>query len=172
LALIYAPARAVQPILSQHWQLNGKCDGQDMWKSWTINSHPPTPNPWITPWLDKPINIIGIEMVKVAPDVGKPDPRNATTSWFMLGSTIQPDGMLWIYPGQTGANRFLPAGTGYPWPAKSKARPAEPRRNESGEIFQVAGELVVVHGLCFGGGPVTIMLTVYFVMSKHAQAQR
>jgi hypothetical protein len=167
-----AARRSIVAIRSQTWQLDAICDGQDLWKSWTINSHPPTPNSWITPWLDRPIDIIGIEMVKVQTDVGKPDPMNATTSWFMVGSTIQPDAMLWIYPGQTGASRMTPPGTGYPWPSKDKARPAEPRHNEAGELFQVAGELIVVHGLCFGGGPVTIMLTVYFVTGRQADAQR
>jgi hypothetical protein len=182
----------VAVVCSATMQFNGTCTGGDMWNSWKVGGFAPSDDGLVRPWLDYPIVVIGYELVKLQADPGPlagPDgwwgwlkdklrglaglPNhsylNARMSWFSVGSMIQPDALIWLAPGEMHAKQMWPAGHGQPWPSKRDAKPTRPHKNAKGEIDAVGGDLIDLHGLCYGGGPVTIMLTLYYV-AKMEQA--
>jgi hypothetical protein len=55
-----------------------------------------------------------------------------------------------LAPGQTHAKQMWAAGLGQPWPRKEDARP---------ERFT---DIVDLHGVCFNGGTVTVLMTIYY----------
>jgi hypothetical protein len=77
---------------------------------------------------------------------------NDRQSWFMVGSGIhsQADAMIWLAPGEMHSLRMWPAGAGQIWPGKA------------GAIHSKYEDILDLHGICFGGGPVTIFLTIYY----------
>lgn len=209
------PPDGVEIVCSNTWRLNGTCSGNDMWDQWEIGGEPNPEGPFIRPWTNAPIRVIGYELVKlqagdndgvwhraavairaaaeelgqalrnlsvIARDfftlnwnaigidhasgfdriaaiqaeaeksIGVARYSNERQSWFMIGSGIhsQPDAMLWLAPGETHSLRLWPAGTGQIWPSKA------------GALHSKYEDILDVHGLCFGGGPVKIFLTIYY----------
>jgi hypothetical protein len=195
-----ASREGLSVVCSATWQFNGTCEGHDMWQSWKVGGYPPSPDAFVRPWLDLPIVVIGYELVKLQASTGEVSAGgwwqrlqsrlsgraghvpgstvlaqshlNETMSWFAVGSTIQTDITIWLAPGQSHAKQMYPAGYGQPWPSRSNAKPTKPHTNDKREITSVEGDLIDLHGLCFGGGPVTILLTIYYIVSVEQAAQR
>ena len=141
-------------VCSATWQLNGTCLGEDMWNKWTVNGRTSPTDSFIRPFEDTPITVIGYELMKLQNDDTKSagELRNGRISWFAIGSAIypQPDIMIWLAPGETHAKQMWPSHTGQLWPSREKA----------GSGLR---DMLDVHGLCFGGGPVTIFVTIYYI---------
>jgi hypothetical protein len=143
-------------ICSATWQLNATCTGKDLWDQWKVTGSPPMADSFIRPWADNKITVVGYELVKLQSETG-PYSRfryiNDRQSWFMVGSGIypQPDAMLWLAPGQTHTQRIWPNSSGQIWPSRAHARKTTPLE-----------DVLVVHGTCFGGTPVTLLLTIYY----------
>ena len=168
--LLTAPALAEQScksrvpthsavVCSATWQFTGRCGAPDMVHEWKIHGIENSPDAYIRPFSEDPILVIGYELVKVTGINGEPW---RDKSWFMIGSTIQPDAMIWLAPGQTHAKTFWPPGSGQPWPGKQQASPVTINRNEKGEIVSMSGDLLDLHGWCPKDEVVGIMLTVYY----------
>jgi hypothetical protein len=147
-------------VCSATWQFTGRCNAPDMVHEWKVHGIENPPDAYIRPFSDDPILVIGYELVKVTGTSAKP--WRADKSWFMIGSTIQSDAMIWLAPGETHAKTFWPAGTGQPWPSKKDARPVTVNRNEKGQIVSMSGDLLDLHGWCPKDEVVGIMLTVYY----------
>lgn len=144
----------LQMVCSATWTFGASCTGEDLWDKWHVTG-PETGEPFIRPWADTPITVIGYELVKLHREYFwsfRSRYENATKSWFMIGSGIypQPDAMLWLGPGETRARMMWPAGMGQIWPSKAKARKAKYE------------DILDLHGHCFGGRPITIYLTLYY----------
>jgi len=142
---------------SATWQLQGVCHGRDLALEWKVTGRTQSKDSFIRPWLGYPITVVGYELMKL--ETPRPWLRrlfgfalDRTDWWFMIGSTIQPDGMLSLGPGEVRASRIWPAGYGQPWPAKDNETP------NNGHV----GDLIDVHGQCYGGEPVTLLLTVFY----------
>jgi hypothetical protein len=145
----------LQIVCSATWQFRpGTCTGKDLWDQWIVTGQSPSDDAFIRPWADTPITVIGYELVKLQDDDRNPDSAytNNHKSWFMIGSAIsgQPDAMLWLAPGETHSQRMWPAGTGQLWPSKTLAN------------HDKDADMLDLHGSCFGGGSVTIFLTIYY----------
>jgi hypothetical protein len=144
---------SLQIVCSATWQFSGTCTGKDLWDQWIVTGQSRSDDAFIRPWVDVPITVIGYELVKLQEDHG-PDSTysNDHKSWFMIGSAIssQPDAMLWLAPGESHSQRMWPAGTGQFWPSKALAN-----------HYKYA-DMLDLHGICFGGGSVTIFLTIYY----------
>lgn len=162
LAFMFCWQAEGRTVASETWQLNATCSASDLWASWSVNGHSPSDGPFIVPFTDHPIDVIGFELVKIHTSDEKHERINRTVSWFNIGSTMQPDVMLWLAPGHTHAKTMWPAGTKTPWPSRKTAKPLE-RIHKDGKLVQVKGDLIDVHGLCFGGAPITLFLTIYYV---------
>jgi hypothetical protein len=149
---------SLQVVCSATWQLSGTCTGKDLWDQWIVTGPSPSGDAFIRPWADTPITVIGYELVKLQDDDRNPDSAytNNHKSWFMIGSAIsgQPDAMLWLAPGETHSQRMWPAGTGQLWPSKTLAN------------HDKDADMLDLHGSCFGGGSVTIFLTIYYTPHK------
>jgi len=95
-----------------------------MWNQWNVTGTEKSSDSFARPWNNF-IVVIGYELMLRIED--KPTPswlerfwpklseRDVTTpfttkSWFAIGSTIQPDAMLWLPPGQTHAKTIWPPG--------------------------------------------------------------
>jgi hypothetical protein len=167
----YSVADGFSTVCSATWQFSALCTGRDMWEDWKIAGPPfNPPDSFVRPWLDTPITIVGYELVKVRGmgwafgfkswlrswlDLGAwsafvkslihPD-----SSWFMVGSAMQPDAMIWMAPGETHSKQMWPAGQGQPWPKKADANPAR------------LADLLDLHGTCYRGS-VFMFLTIYYV---------
>jgi hypothetical protein len=141
-------------ICSATWQFDGKCLGEDMWNKWTVNGRTSPPDSFIRPFEDIPITVIGYELVKLQNGDTKSASEllNSRLSWFAIGSAIypQPDIMIWLAPGETHSKQMWTSHTGQLWPSREKA--------DSG-----LRDMLDLHGLCFGGGPVTIFVTIYYI---------
>ena len=85
----------------------------------------------------------------------------------MIGSTIEPDGMLWLGDGETRVSRIWPQGFGQPWPSRIDAKPITPIRDSDGKVVAASGDLIDLHGACFDPGAVTVLLTVYYSPMDH-----
>jgi hypothetical protein len=180
--LLTAPALAEQAcksrvatqtavVCSATWQFTGRCGAADMVHEWKVHGIENPPDAYIRPFSDDPILVIGYELVKVTGTSAKP--WRADKSWFMIGSTIQSDAMIWLAPGETHAKTFWPAGTGQPWPSKRDARPVTVNRNANGEIVSMSGDLLDLHGWCPKDEVVGIMLTVYYTaLEQRPEASR
>jgi hypothetical protein len=138
-------------VCSATWQFEGKCVGRDMWDKWTITGRTNPSDSFIRPFEDVPITIVGYELLKLH-DGERRDDRNNRLSWFMIGSAItaQPDAMIWLGPGESRVRQMWPAGMGQLWPPKGKAG------------AEASTDKIDLHGVCFGGDPVTIFGTVYY----------
>jgi hypothetical protein len=142
-----------------------------MWNDWSVIGPPfNPPDPFVRPWLDTAITIVGYELVKlqikpwtsgVRPWLRSWISREAwsawfyaqlssDSSWFMIGSAMQPDAMIWLAPGETHSRQMWAAGQGQPWPRKADANPAR------------LADMLDLHGACYSGA-VTIFLTIYYV---------
>lgn len=154
-----APNARVATVCSATWQFTGRCGAADMVHEWRVHGFQNSPDAYIRPFSERPITVIGYELVKVTGMNGEPW---RDKSWFMIGSTIQPDAMIWLAPGQTHAKTFWPAGTGQPWPSKHQAVPVKINRNDKGEIISMNGDLLDLHGWCPKDESVGIMLTIYY----------
>jgi hypothetical protein len=185
-----AGAKALRSSARPRCSSTAPAPAGDMWNSWKVGGFAPSDDGLVRPWLDYPIVVIGYELVKLQADL--PDGwwgwlkyklrglagstqldhsyLNAKISWFSVGSTIQPDAMIWLAPGETHAKQMWPAGHGQPWPSKRDAKPTTPHKNAKGEVDAGGGDLIDLHGLCYGGGPVTIMLTLYYVAQMEQAA--
>jgi hypothetical protein len=171
-------ARADTVPYSHSFQFDGTCTGGDMWNAWTVTGYGAPPDALIRPWHERPINVIGYELVKLAHTpaerswwawlFGEAEDR----SWFMLGSTIQSDAMAWIAPGEWHGKTMFPAGLSQPFPSRSQAKPLQYFRNDKGEVYRVDGDLLDLHGHCPKGDVVSVMLTVYFTLADAATAER
>ena len=175
---------------SETWQFTGACSGADMWNQWTISGRHASSDYFVRPFTDHPIRIVGYELMKIQIDpkrdvTGFADwlkslfrPKdnieylNTHISYFMIGSTIQQDAMLWLYPGQTGGRRDFPAGLSQPWPSAKDAKPVTYLYDKDGKIYGARGDLLDIHGICFGGGPVTILMTLYYVSATEETSDR
>jgi hypothetical protein len=152
-------------VCSATWLFAGKCDGEDMWSSWSVTGTTNPPDAFVRPWLDYPIMAIGYELTKLQEPVLWPHAflMNRFVSWFTLGSTIQPDALTTLAPGETKAGGIWPRGYGQPWPAKQDATSTKiDQVNKDGAPARVTGDLIDLHGLCFGGGRIRIFLKLYY----------
>jgi hypothetical protein len=153
----YSLPDAYKVVCSSTWQFEARCTGEkDMWDSWSV---PNQSDPFVRPWLDQPIIIVGYELTRIrrpafwlrrAWDYLRGKPQDLDQSWFMIGSAMQPDPMLYLAPGENHARQMLPTSLGDPWPAKKDANPAK------------YADMLDLHGICFGGGSITIFLTLYY----------
>jgi hypothetical protein len=175
----YMLADGLNVICSASWLFAGRCNGQDMWNSWTVTGRTTPPGPFVTPWLDVPIIVVGYELLKFQPSpLLHPSSllhpirlwANWTTSSFMVGSTITPDIMVALGPGETHVKQMWPTGSGQPWPRVQDARPVQPLRDNDGTIRSATGDLLDLHGACFGGGDITIHLTIYYTPRDESPA--
>jgi hypothetical protein len=160
----YSMADGQNIVCSATWAFLGKCSGRDMWNDWKIIGRVEEPDAFIRPWLDVPILVIGYELVKL-PRASMIWPWEAAldhfASWFMVGSTIVPDGMIWLGPGESHSKQMWPLNSGQPWPRASDARPIKPIRDASGIVYAAQGDLIDLHGICYGGA-VRVLLTIYY----------
>jgi hypothetical protein len=176
-------AEGYEVVCSATWSLVGECDGNDMWARWTISGRTSSPDSFIRPWADTPIKVIGYELVRLSDSsswawakswfrwrawlaTARKFTRNSA-SWFMIGSTIEPDGMLWLGDGETRVSRVWPHGFGQPWPSRTDARPVAFIRDRDGKVVAANGDLLDLHGACFDPGAVTILLTIYYSPADH-----
>jgi hypothetical protein len=145
-------------ICSATWRFEGKCTGEEMVERWKVGGRTAPPDAFIRPWADTPILVVGYELMKLPSDdrYEKAKQLNDKMSWFMIGSGIapQPDTMLWLWPGQTGAKNIWPAESGQIWPAKKDAITTTRYT-----------DVLDLHGQCFGGGEITMFLTIYYISS-------
>jgi hypothetical protein len=125
----HAIPRNVTLVCSGTWQFTGPCDGVDLWDRWKVQGQTTTDEPFVRPFLDDRIVVIGYEMTKVG---GEPH------SFFMIGSGIQNDAFLWMPPGRNHARIMFPSGVGHPWPSKTES---EAQRNS-------VNDLIDIHGSC------------------------
>jgi hypothetical protein len=90
----YSVSNHFSLVCSATWQFDGVCDGtSDMWDRWKLSGRTVQPNdPFIRPWLDQDITVIGYELVKV---------KGSSDSWFMVGSAMQADAQMWLAPHET-----------------------------------------------------------------------
>lgn len=180
----YTVPDGVKVVCSATWQFHGACTGKDMWDKWRVEGRTSPTDAFVRPWLSSPILVVGYELVKIRtlppppepPAPPPPPPRtwwhrmigykpppppapppppppsisDAEQSWFMIGSALQPDAMIWLAPGHTHAKQMWAAGYGQPWPRKEDASP------------KPLDDMIDLHGVCFNGGTVTIMMTVYY----------
>jgi hypothetical protein len=151
-------------VCSASWRFTGRCTGRDLWDAWTVDGRTSPSPPFVRPWLDVPIEIVGYELVKLAAESWWPHQNylNRTRSWFMVGSTIQPDAIAWLGPGETRAYHAWPAGYGQLWPAEDQAQPLKPVMDVSGKPMAYGGDLVDLHGQCYGETEIRIFLTIYY----------
>ena len=100
-----------------------------------------TPQTWkITPWRDRPIAIVGVELTKI---------DGGPTLWWMAGkANPEGDAMMFLGPGENHGRHDFPAGFGMSMPDKEHAGPRD---------------YVDLHGSCSGGGPVHVFYVLYFV---------
>lgn len=143
-------------VCSATWQLTASCTGDDLWDKWKVSGQTASDDAFIRPWADTKITVIGYELVKLHDPKPEDLAKNDRLSWFMIGSGIypQPDAMLWLGPGHTQSQRMWPSGMGQVWPSKAIA---QERRNKS-----KYGDILDLHGACFGGGQIKMFLTVYY----------
>lgn len=151
-------------ICSATWRFTAKCVGRDMWADWTVGGRTTPSGPFVRPWLDVPIEIVGYELVKIPGFTWSPRQAylNYTRSWFMVGSTIQPDGMIWMGPGESHAKQIWPSGHGQLWPAQDQALALQPIFDDAGKPSAFSGDLIDLHGQCYGGIDMQLLLTVYY----------
>jgi hypothetical protein len=138
-------------VCSATWQFQGTCIAADMWDKWVVTGRTNPQDSFVRPFESVPIAVIGYELVKLH-EGDKDRERNDRASWFMVGSAIysQPDAMIWLGPGETRVRQMWPSGMGQLWPSKDKPNPSgDPDR-------------IDLHGLCFGGSQITILLTIYY----------
>jgi hypothetical protein len=152
-------------ICSATWEFTANCsNGPDMWSDWKVAGRVNEPDAFVRPWLDVPILVVGYELVKL--------PRGRFKwpwdiafdhfgSWFMIGSTIAPDAMLFLGPGESHAKQMWPSNSGQRWPRAAHAKPVKPIPGSSGKMSGAAGDLIDLHGVCYGGA-VRILLTIYY----------
>jgi hypothetical protein len=134
-------------VCSATWKFEGPCVGTDMWDKWKITGRTNPAESFVTPFEDVPITVVGYELLKLQDARGR-DERNNHLSWFMIGSGVvgQPDAMIWLGPGETRVRQIWPSGMGQLWPAKVSGGP----------------DKLDLHGVCFGGAPITLFLTIYY----------
>ena len=75
---------------------------------------------------------------------------------FMIGSAIsgQADAMIWLGPGETRAAKIWRPGQGQLWPSKSDANG-----------YRLA-DMLDLHGVCFGGGPMSIFVNLCYTSAN------
>lgn len=153
-------------VCSATWKLDAVCSGTDMWDSWTVTGRTNPDDAFIRPWLDQPIFVIGFELTKIRNRSLATRLRSwlrlrsweawarsfltSSDEWYMIGSALHPDAMIWLAPGHTTAKHFWPAGTGQPWPAKKDA-----------DTTVKYADMIDLHGTCFSGR-VSVFVTVYY----------
>lgn len=123
----YEIPAGISLVCSATWVFDGPCDGKDLWDRWKVEGQTKPNEPWIRPWANERIVVIGYEMTKVSGD-----PHN----FFMIGSGIQPDGFLWMAPDRNNARILFPAGVGHPWPTKQES---EAQRGTYNDIIDIHG---------------------------------
>jgi hypothetical protein len=79
----------------------------------------------------------------------------------MVGSTIVPDGMPFLGPGEAHSKQMWPRSSGQPWPRAADAKPIKPILDPSGKVYAAEGDLIDLHGICYGGA-VRMLLTIYY----------
>jgi hypothetical protein len=131
-----------------------------MWADWTVEGATKPEGPFVTPWLDYPIRVIGYDLLKLSEPLWSPRQirLNAEKSWFMVGTTMLPDGMISLGPGESHSRLIWPAGMGQLWPAAKDVRPVAQVPGQPA----YSGDLLDLHGQCYGGGSVTLILTVFY----------
>jgi hypothetical protein len=159
----------VDVVCSATWRFRGQCSGsEDMWNGWSIDGQTSPRDVFIRPWSREPILIIGVELTKLRNARWYEIPNrlwNQNREWFMVGSTLQPDAVIWLGPGESHTRLLWPKGFGQPWPAAVDAKPVMPNYGRSGELISATGDLVDLHGQCWGGS-VSVLLTLYYSPEK------
>jgi hypothetical protein len=144
--------RADQIIYSQSWAFLGHCDGSDQVKQWKITDGPaPLPTSWyIAPWLDNPITLRGVELVKTF--------GGRTKIWF-AGNNIVGDAMVFCGPGEDHCRRDFPSGLGMPMMDRSKSEPNK-------HYVDLHGSCEPVASLFFFTKPVAVQIiyTLYYTL--------
>jgi hypothetical protein len=162
-------------VCSRTWKFTAACTGLDMWDDWSVIG--PSEGPFVRPWLDAPITIVGYELLKLhdrslltrlrswfrltAWSAWARSLIHSSDSWFMVGSTIWPDGMIWLGPDETHAKQMWAPGHGQPWPSAANAAPLKRNKDANEKTLSISGDLVDLHGACFVGS-VDIFLTIYY----------
>jgi hypothetical protein len=174
----YAVSDGYKIVCSATWKFEAACNGRDMWNRWVITGRTNPTDFFVRPWLAVPITVVGYELVKLPGNSWSwwfkswfskdawtgwfrswfIDPKD---TWFMVGSTIVPDGMIWLAPGQSHAKTMWPSGHGQAWPSTSDAVPTKPVKDANGKDVAFSGDLLDLHGTCFAGH-VAVFLTIYY----------
>jgi len=182
----YRVADGYRLTCSATWKFEATCNGLDMWNRWSITGRTNPADFFVRPWLPTPISIVGYELVKLPGNSWSwwfkswfskdawtgwfrswfVDPQD---TWFMVGSTIVPDGMTWLAPGESHAKTIWPSGHGQLWPSAATAAPTKPIKDANGKDIAFAGDLIDLHGACFAGR-VAIFLTIYYTPAFNASA--
>jgi hypothetical protein len=152
-------------MCSATWQFTGACSGRDMWNEWKVSGRASPPDAFVRRWLDVPIFVVGYELLKFHPQSLRHPLtllQNFRHSWFMIGSAVEPDSPLSLGPRQTHTERMFPTGLVQPWPPSTDARPIVPLLNQDGTARAIEGDLLDLHGACFGDGKISLLLTVYY----------
>lgn len=146
---------------SNTWTLHATCTSTELVNEWVIDGNKPGDH-YILPFVDFPIMVVGYEIVKI---------DGGPTVWFMIGSGHQPDGFLWLGPGENHARWNMPAGQGHPWSTKQEAAAKL-------AVAPSHHEMIDVHGTCStppdaqgkpqSPWPVTLFVTVYYVSMPDA----
>jgi hypothetical protein len=168
----YKLSDAQEVVCSATWQFTGTCNGHDMWNEWKVTGRTSPPDAFVRPWLDVPIFVVGYELLKL-PAARLIWPWDAVhnwiNSWFAIGTTMVPDAMLWLGAGETHVKQIWSKNAGQLWPSVANSRALSALRNETGTVYAYDGDLLDIHGRCFGGAPVTILLTIYYTpLEGHA----
>jgi len=85
----------------------------------------------------------------------------------MIGSTVQPDGMIWLGPGESHAKTIWPSAHGQLWPSASDAIPTKAVTDAKGRAIAYGGDLLDLHGTCYAGS-VAVFLTIYYTPTVQA----
>jgi hypothetical protein len=154
----------IKVICSATWRFRGNCTGDDMWDKWLVDGQTAPKFPFVSPWSSEPILIVGFELVKLRNAKWYEIPNrlwNSNREWLGVGSTVQADAMIWLGPGESHAKMIWAEGRGEPWPKAGDAAPIKPVQDAAGKMVAAGGDLLDLHGQCYGGSAI-VYLTLYY----------
>ena len=132
---------------SQSFLFTGRGTGRDMVMDWKVGM---AKTPFIKPWLDYAIEIVGVELMVFSQRWWN---RPARFGWLMVGNNFAKDIMLMVPGGQNYGANFWPLG-GFAFPARDQAD---------------SGAYIDVHGACGWRQCAAVFLTLYYVPLKTAE---
>ncbi|SRR5258705_4647685 len=141
-----APVKA-DPFGAQGFAFHGTCDGNDFVYRWSIENR----TGWnLQSWLWASIKVYAIEILRYS---GNENPVGPTT-WWMIGSTFSSgDTITFMSPNDDHVYRDFGPGRDILIPGM-------------GQPDSDASHYLDLHGSCFGGGPVSFWVVLYYTEVK------